>query len=54
MSYGLIPRVFNPEDENFARDNIIYEEREQVSEMYFIQGGTVEIGFTLAAHDKVI
>jgi hypothetical protein len=42
MSFGLKPRTFP----NIAEYNVIYEEEEEVSEMYFITKGTVGIGFS--------
>ena len=43
VAFGLKPRKF------FARkdENIIYEEEEEVSEMYFIINGDVGIGYTI-------
>jgi len=40
-----MPRVFDPHDD----DKIIYEENQEVSELYFIQEGFIGIGFSLIA-----
>lgn len=43
VAYGLMPRNFscNPEE------NVIYDEEEEVLEMYFITAGTVGVGYHL-------
>lgn len=43
ISYGFMPRIFDPQDD----DKIIYEENQEVSELYFIQDGFIGIGFSL-------
>ena len=45
ISDGFMPRVFDPHDD----DKIIYEENQEVSELYFIQEGFIGIGFSLIA-----
>jgi hypothetical protein len=42
MSMGFIPRFF---DSNNVQDKIIYEEDQEVSEMYFVLKG--QIGFAV-------
>ena len=46
VSFGFMPRRFEPTDE----DRIIYDEEEEVPEMYFIVDGTVGIGYSLIAN----
>ena len=41
-----MPRIFSPHDE----DKIIYDENQEVSELYFIQEGFIGIGFSLIAN----
>jgi hypothetical protein len=43
ISFGFMPRKFEPTEE----DRIIYDEEEEVSEMYFISEGSIEIAFSL-------
>ena len=43
ISFGFIPRKF----ENTAEDKIIYDEEDNVPEMYFLHEGTVGVGFSL-------
>ena len=45
ISYGFMPRIFDPHDD----DKIIYEENQEVSELFFIQEGFIGIGFSLIA-----
>lgn len=44
LVFGFMPRKFDASDE---QDRIIYDEEEEVSEMFFIQEGTIEIAFSL-------
>lgn len=43
VAFGLTPRHFTEHEEQ----NIIYDEEEEVAEMYFIISGTVGIGYHL-------
>lgn len=43
ISFGLKPRKFDSNDD----DKLIYDEEDEVSEMYFIMEGTVGIGYYL-------
>lgn len=43
IAFGFMPRRFEPTEE----DRIIYDEEDEVPEMYFIDAGTVGIGFSL-------
>lgn len=43
IAFGFMPRKFEPTDE----DRIIYDEEEEVTEMYFIKEGSVDIAFSL-------
>lgn len=46
IAFGFMPRKFEPTEE----DKIIYDEEDEVSEMYFILEGTVAIGYSLIAN----
>jgi hypothetical protein len=46
VATGLIPRFFD-RNEKSLEDSIIWDENEQVSELYFIQQGAVRIGFSV-------
>ena len=46
VATGLIPRFFDC-NEKSLEDSIIWDENEQVSELYFIQQGAVRIGFSV-------
>ena len=46
MSFGFLPRQFEPLDD----DKIIYEENQEVAEMYFIMEGFIGIGFSHLQH----
>jgi len=46
VSFGFMPRKFEPTEE----DKIIYDEEEEVPEMYFIIEGQVGIGYSLIAN----
>ena len=46
IATGLIPRFFDANPRSFD-DSIIWDENEQVSELYFIQQGTIRIGFAV-------
>jgi len=46
ISFGFMPRKFEPSDE----DKMIYDEEDEVPEMYFFNEGTVGIGFSLIAN----
>jgi hypothetical protein len=43
VAFGFMPRRFEPTDE----DKIIYDEEDDVSEMYFILEGTIGVGYNL-------
>jgi hypothetical protein len=43
ISFGLFPRFFS----NKLDENIIYDEEENVQEMYFIMEGKVGVGYHL-------
>lgn len=43
ISFGLKPRKFEPSDD----EKLIYDEEDEVSEMYFIQEGTVSFLISL-------
>lgn len=43
LSYGFLPRQFLANDE----DRIIFDENQEVAELYFIQEGFIGIGFSL-------
>lgn len=47
MAFGFMPRKF---DCNSKEDSIIYDEEDDVSEMYFILSGVFGIGFSLNAN----
>ena len=42
-----MPRRFDPNDEN---DKVIYDEEEEVTEMYFFTEGVIGIGFSLVTN----
>ena len=46
VAFGFMPRRFEATDD----DQIIYDEEEEVPEMYFITEGIVGIGFSLVAN----
>ena len=46
VAFGFMPRKFEATEE----DQIIYDEEEEVPEMYFITEGIVGIGFNLVAN----
>lgn len=46
IAYGFMPRQFELTEE----DCLIYDEEEEVSEMYFFTEGTLGIGFSLVAN----
>ncbi|CDW87085.1 cation channel family protein [Stylonychia lemnae] len=46
VSFGFMPRKFEPTEE----DKIIYDEEEEVPEMYFIVEGQIGIGYSLIAN----
>ena len=46
VSFGFMPRRF----ENTDEDRIIYDEEDEVPEMYFIVDGVVGIGYSLIAN----
>lgn len=46
ISYGFMPRLFSFHDD----DKIIYDENQEVSELYFIQEGFIGIGFSLISN----
>jgi hypothetical protein len=43
VAFGLMPRHFTEHE----GENIIYDEEEEVAEMYFITSGTVGVGYHL-------
>jgi len=45
VAFGLKPRKFDPSED----DRLIYDEEDEVSEMYFVQEGTIGIGYYLFA-----
>ena len=47
FAFGLKPRKFHVQEDQFNEDRIIYEEYQQVSEFYFVLEGKVGIGFNL-------
>lgn len=44
--FGFMPRKFEPTDE----DKVIYDEEEEVIEMYLILEGAIEIAFSLISN----
>ena len=46
VAFGFMPRRFEATEE----DKIIYDEEDEVPEMYFLTEGTVGIGFSLVAN----
>jgi len=46
IAFGFLPRKFDSTDD----DKVIYDEDQEVSEMYFVQDGFVGIGFTLLSN----
>ena len=46
VTFGFMPRKFEANDE----DKIIYDEEEDVTEMYFFTEGLIGVGFTLVAN----
>lgn len=46
VAFGFLPRQFYPNDD----DRIIYDEEQDVSEMYFIEEGIIGIAFSLIAN----
>jgi hypothetical protein len=42
-AFGFMPRSFDPTSD----DKVIYDEEEEVQEMYFITQGTIGIGYSL-------
>ena len=49
FSRGLMPRKFNHDD---SADSIIFEENQDVSEMYFFQEGSFSIGINSFSHSQ--
>jgi hypothetical protein len=43
FAFGFMPRHFEPTDE----DRIIYDEEDEVAEMYFILEGNVGVGYNM-------
>lgn len=43
IAYGLMPRQFEPTDE----DCLIYDENDCVKEMYFVTDGLIGVGYSL-------
>lgn len=46
MAFGLLPRKFCP-------GYLIYDELEQVEEMYLITSGIVNVGFKISQREKM-
>lgn len=46
IAYGFMPRIFEVTEE----DSLIYDEEEDVAEMYFFTDGIIGIGFSLVAN----
>ena len=46
IAFGFMPRQF----QSIEEDHIIYDEEDEVPEMYFITEGVVGIGFSLVAN----
>lgn len=46
-AFGFMPREFNPQNDE---DKLIYDEEEEVIEMYFITEGIIGIGFSQCGH----
>lgn len=46
IAFGFLPRKFD----NTEEDNLIYDEEDEVPEMYFFTEGTIGIGFSLVAN----
>ena len=46
VAFGFMPRKFEPTDE----DHLIYDEEDEVPEMYFVLEGTVGIAYSLIAN----
>ena len=46
ISFGFMPRKFEPLDD----EKMIYDEENEVPEMYFFNEGTIGIGFSLVAN----
>lgn len=46
VGFGFLPRKFEPTDE----DSLIYDEEDEVPEMYFFTEGCIGIGFSLVAN----
>ena len=47
IAFGFLPRKFDSQDDG---DKVIYDEDQEVSEIYFIQEGFIGIGFTLLSN----
>jgi hypothetical protein len=45
ISFGLKPRIFKPDVSSDEKEIVIYDEEDEVPEMYFIKSGKVGIGF---------
>jgi len=46
VAFGFMPRKFEPTED----DKIIYDEEEEVTEMYFVTEGVIGIAFSLIAN----
>lgn len=46
VSFGFMPRKYEPTED----DKVVYDEEEEVAEMYFFTEGAIGIGFTLVAN----
>ncbi len=49
ISFGLKPRKFEANDD----EKLIYDEEDEVSEMYFIQEGTVSYSFQFSSNYRL-
>ena len=46
VTFGFMPRRFDPTDQ----DKVIYDEEQDVTEMYFFTEGVIGFGFSLVAN----
>lgn len=46
IAFGFMPRAFSPEGD----DRIIYDEEDEVTEMYFILDGVISVCYSLIAN----
>ena len=50
IAFGFMPRRFDPADD---ADKVIYDEEDEVPEMYFFTEGIIGIGFSLVANGLI-